>query len=139
VYKRQVKSGHSISELILSPAEILWTGIDTPDIMVVLYQEGLIKTTPIINQLTAKDTLIISADLPVVETHAQKITIDFKYVKGIGKKKEYRAILAMAFVLHIFKFYPHEAFKQAIELRPKFAQENLAAIEEYSQLSYRIA
>ena len=138
-YPVTVKSGHSISELILSPAEILCTGIDTPDIMVVLYQEGLIKTTPIINQLTAKDTLIISADLPVVETHAQKITIDFKYVKGIGKKKEYRAILAMAFVLHIFKFYPHEAFKQAIELRPKFAQENLAAIEEYSQLSYRIA
>jgi 2-oxoglutarate ferredoxin oxidoreductase subunit beta len=39
-YPVTVKSGHSVSEIVLSPQEILYTGISKPDLMVVLFPEG---------------------------------------------------------------------------------------------------
>ncbi len=128
-YPTTVKSGHSISEIVLSPEEILFTGITKPDLMLVLFPEGLAKVQKHIRNLTPKDTIFIHASLLTVETQAQKIILDFKDAGPYGKKKEYWAMLAIAKIIEVTGIYPLEAFKEAIALSPRFAEENLAAVE----------
>ena len=45
-YPITVKTGHSIAELIFSPDPIDFTGIDSPDLMVILSEDGLAKAGP---------------------------------------------------------------------------------------------
>lgn len=121
-----VQSGYSVSEVILSPEEILFTGISQPDIMVVLSSEGLNQEQARIASLTQEAALYINADLLPLETAARIIPLDFG---NTNKKKTHWAMMALAEVLRHSQLYPLEAFREAVSLRPEFAQENLAAIE----------
>jgi len=137
-YPVTVKSGHSISELILSPEKIRYTGIDKPDIMVILFPEGLTKSKDRIQQLTEEDKLYISADLPEVKTRARKSIIEFKSGGKLGRKKEYRVIMALAHILREEKVFPLAAFKEAMLENPKYADENLSAISASQNLTVSI-
>ena len=136
-YPVTVKSGHSISQLTLSPEKIGYDGKSKPDIIVALFPEGLEKIRQWIKLLEHKDTLIMSADLPDIDTQAKKIILDFKSVKGIGKKKEYRALLSMALILQKFNLYPLDSLKEAVVIKSKYAYENLAALECLASLIIR--
>jgi pyruvate/2-oxoacid:ferredoxin oxidoreductase beta subunit/Pyruvate/2-oxoacid:ferredoxin oxidoreductase gamma subunit len=127
-YPVTVRSGHSIAEMVLSPEEILYTGIDKPDLMIVLFPEGFAKVKERIGNLKPEDTLYIHATLPPIETRAQKVILDFKNTGSFNRKKEYWAMMALAKVLQETGIYPVEACKAAIQLHPRFAEENLAAI-----------
>lgn len=127
-YPTTVKSGHSISEIVLGPEEILYTGINKPDLMVVLFPEGFAKVKKHIANLTPEDTLFIHADLPTVETQAKKIILNFKDTGKFSRKREYWAMMALARALQDTNLYPLDAFKDALESRPQFAKENLAAV-----------
>jgi 2-oxoglutarate ferredoxin oxidoreductase subunit beta len=135
-YPVTVKSGHSISEIILSPKEIRYTGITTPNYMVVLFSEGLDKTQHLISRLTPEDSLYLSADLPPVNTQAKKIMIDFKTAGQLGIAKEYRAVIALGVLLHQNNLYPLDAFKEAIVSRPRFAKENLEAVQISEEMMF---
>jgi pyruvate/2-oxoacid:ferredoxin oxidoreductase beta subunit len=128
-YPTTVKSGHSISEVILSPEEILYTEIAKPDLMIALFPEGVAKSKKQLAQLTKEDTLIVNATLPDIETPARKIKLDFKSAGPWGRKKEYWAMMALAKSLEIMAIYPTEAFIEAIKDNPRFAEENLSAIK----------
>jgi len=127
-YPTTVKSGHSISEVVLSPKEILYPGINKPDLMVVLFPEGLAKVEKQICKLTPQDYLFLHAGLPPIESQAQKFILDFKPAGVVGQKKENWAIIALTSALHQTRLYPLEAFKAALRLYPRFADENLAAV-----------
>lgn len=133
-YPVTVKSGHSIAELILSPNDIYFTSISKPDLMVILFPEGLAKLQPRINLLTENDSIILSSDLPDVDTRARKIVIDFKKAGMMGRKVEYRAIMALTAAIKYFDYYPLDAFIEAIQMRPKYANDNLAAVEAVENL-----
>ena len=147
-YPVTVKSGHSISEVILAPQEIGFTGIEKPDLMVVLFKEGLSKVKAQLAAMSEADTLLISKDLLPVETRARIVALDFagatptpgpSPLRGEGSeapspnkwssKKEYWTVMALAAALHRLEIYPLEAFKEALAGRAEFAQENLAAAE----------
>ena len=91
-YPVTVKSGYSVSEVILSPEEILYTGISKPDFMVVLFPEGLGKVRSRIEKLSARDTLYINAKLLPVETCARKVILNFDNTGIWAAKKAYWAI-----------------------------------------------
>jgi Pyruvate/2-oxoacid:ferredoxin oxidoreductase gamma subunit len=133
-YPVTVKSGHSISELILSPDEIRYSGIEKPDLMVVLFPEGLAKTLDRIHHLTEKDTLIISEDISSIETQAKKHVFDFKEAGSLGGQREYRAIMALALVLRENEIYPLDAFEEAISLYSNYAEKNLSAVRASKDL-----
>ncbi len=129
-YPTTVKAGHSVSEVILSPEEILYTGIDKPDVMLVLFPEGLAKTQQALARQTPNDLLYVQSDLLPVETKARIIPLDFQTTGAFRRKKEYWAIMAIARALQETGAYPLEAFKEAIAMRPQFANDNLAAVRE---------
>jgi 2-oxoglutarate/2-oxoacid ferredoxin oxidoreductase subunit beta len=128
-YPVTVKSGHSVSEVILAPEEVLFTGIDRPEVMVLLFKEGLAAVRSQLDAMTAGDTLVINADLLPIKTKARTIALDFKQAGAWAAKKEYWAIMAMSAILRKFEIYPLEAFKEAVSGRSEFAEDNLKAIE----------
>ncbi len=97
--------------------------------MVVLFPEGFAKVKKHIANLTPEDTLFIHADLPTVETQARKIILNFKDTDKFSRKREYWAMMALARALQDTNLYPLDAFKDALESRPQFAKENLAAVD----------
>ena len=133
-YPVTVRSGHSTSEIVLSPDEILYNGIDKPDCMVVLFPEGLSMVKGHIRNLTPKDKLFIHANLPTVESQAQQIRLDFSATGPFKRKKEFWMLMALAQILQETGIYPLAALKDAIALHPRFAMQNLAAVEAICQI-----
>ncbi len=127
-YPVTVKSGHSVSEVILAPAEIGYTGISRPQAMLLLFKEGLPVVRSQLEAMTEEDTLLVNSELLPVTTRAKVIPLDFAQAGG-GMKKEYWAIVALARMLRELQVYPLEAFKEAVSSRAEFAEENLRAVE----------
>jgi 2-oxoglutarate/2-oxoacid ferredoxin oxidoreductase subunit beta len=128
-YPVTVKSGHSVSEVILSPEEIDYTGITKPDLVVLLFKEGLPTIQRQLAAMTEADTLLINTDLLPVRTNARIIPLDFKQAGRFAAKREYWAMIALAVALRELKIYPLDAFKDALAGRSEFAEDNLAAVE----------
>ena len=133
-YPVTVKSGYSISEVILAPKAIGYTGISRPEIMLLLFKEGLAEVRRQLATMTEQDCVFVNSELLPLQTRAKLIPIDFKQTSQWSIKKEYWAILALSVVLRDMKIYPLEAFKEAVSGRAEFAEENLRAIEAGEQI-----
>ena len=128
-YPVTVKSGHSVAEVILSPDEVGYTGISKPDILVLLFKEGVGSVKGQLEIMTEIDTVYACSELLPVNTRARVIPIDIKQSDQLGSKKEYWAIAALAKVLHDTQIYPVEAFAEAVSGRSEFAEWNLKAVK----------
>lgn len=124
-YPVTVRSGHSTADVILSPEPVGYMGITSPDVMVVLFPEGLAKEKSRIAQLDSNATLYLTADLLPVETQARVIGLDFS---ATGQQKSYWAMLALAAALRQTGVYPLEAFREAVA-SASYAEKNLAALD----------
>jgi pyruvate/2-oxoacid:ferredoxin oxidoreductase beta subunit/Pyruvate/2-oxoacid:ferredoxin oxidoreductase gamma subunit len=124
-YPVTVKSGHSISEIIISPHQVRFTGIKQPDLLIVLFPEALPKLERTIAGLAETSALIVAQDIPDIQTAAVKIRLNFQ-----GTRKEQRAIMALTVALKHFNYFPLESFREALGSRPQFAQENFAALDQ---------
>jgi Pyruvate/2-oxoacid:ferredoxin oxidoreductase gamma subunit len=71
-----VKSGHSVSEVILAPDEIDYTGVERPDALVIISDDGLDKAPPYLEAMDADGVVLIAAGLPVPETDARVVVLD---------------------------------------------------------------
>lgn len=124
-YPVTVKTGFSLAEVILSPKEILFTGITKPNLMLVLFPEGLDKVKTMINHMDENDQLFINQKLLPLDTNAKVFPLD---LSKIGKKQNW-AISALAEILRLTQVYPLQALQEAVTKEGRFAEENLAAIE----------
>lgn len=131
-YPVTVMTGHSVSEVILSPEEVFYTGIERPDIFLALAPEAIRFARRQLAALTDSNTLYIRKDLLPVETKARMIPLDF----GRVSKKE-AAVTAVAAMLRHAGLYPLGAFQDAIRLtqRPEIAAESLRAVERSSAMT----
>jgi 2-oxoglutarate ferredoxin oxidoreductase subunit beta len=71
-----VKSGHSVSEVILAPDEIDYTGVERPDALVIISDDGLDKAPPYLEAMDADGVVFVAAGLPVPDTDARVVVID---------------------------------------------------------------
>jgi Pyruvate/2-oxoacid:ferredoxin oxidoreductase gamma subunit len=126
-YPVTVKSGHSVSEVILAPQQIGYTGIPQPDVLLVLFKEGLGVVRPQLEAMTNDAVVYANSELLPLETRAMVIPINFKQAEGV--KKENWAIAVLARMLKEMEAYPLEALKEAASGRAEFAEDNLKAIE----------
>jgi 2-oxoglutarate ferredoxin oxidoreductase subunit beta len=124
-YPVTVMTGHSVSEVILSPEEILHTGIEYPDIYLALAPEGMKTTRRQFDSMTQASTLYIRRDLLPVETSARTIPLK---VEGVSRKEI--AVVALAAMLRHANLYALDAFREAIRIRqrPAIAEESLKAV-----------
>jgi 2-oxoglutarate/2-oxoacid ferredoxin oxidoreductase subunit beta len=124
-YNITVLRGPSISELILSPEEIDFSGIDNPTVMVALDQEGVDRRRDLFERLT-KDALIIQISgvrLPTSNAHIHQV--DFK---NQGIKRTDWALAALAVLAKLNRIISAEMLKAALKL--KFKGKNYQAALE---------
>ncbi len=128
-YPVSVMSGYSVSEVILSRDEILYMGIDKPDILAVLTPEGSSQVPRQLRAMDEAQTVYVVPDLAQhVQTRARKIV--FNFGRAAPSKKSL-ALTATAAIVQHANLYPLAAFREAISAgqRAEIAQENLKAVE----------
>ncbi len=129
-YPVTVMSGHSVSEVILSPTSIDYPGIEKPDIMAVLTSDGLKAVRTQMARLGPESRLYWNSELGPVETQAQLIPLNLA-AASVRVTKENAALLATAAIVQCENLYPLAALSDAISLGQKaeIAQENLVAVQ----------
>jgi pyruvate/2-oxoacid:ferredoxin oxidoreductase beta subunit len=130
-YPVTVRTGYSISEVILSPEAIIFPGVSSPNLMIVLFQAGFEKVKSKISDLSEEDLLVINVELLPVKTSAKIISMDFRKTR---LKQEYWALLAIAELLRHLEIYPLEALKEAIGSKTLFNQRALNAIDSSNKI-----
>ncbi|NOZ50395.1 MAG: 2-oxoglutarate synthase [Chloroflexi bacterium] len=127
-YPTTVKTGHSISEIILSPEEIRYTGIAKPDALVLLSEDGLKKVRHRLTTMTPDDIFITTPEFADVETAARKMILR----PGAGDvriTRTNRSLIVTAAALRLLKLFPIAAYEQAIRrFQARFADENLKVV-----------
>jgi Pyruvate/2-oxoacid:ferredoxin oxidoreductase gamma subunit len=125
-YPVTVSTGHSVSDVVLSPQEVFYAGIHRPDVLIVLSESGYKKTTHYLSRLTPDDWLLVAPEFSALETSARKVTVD---TTRAGRRNTALAMVASA--MHITGYVPVEALQTAARQgqRTEVAEENLRAIE----------
>ncbi len=128
-YPITVMTGHSLSEINLSPKSIEYTAIDYPDYFAVISEEGLKKTRKWIGRLPETCTLYVDESLRIPDTRARVRRMGLSHVtKEVGKLSLSMAIIAA--IVADGKFIDTQTLEQAIiRFQPaKVAQANLKAV-----------
>jgi pyruvate/2-oxoacid:ferredoxin oxidoreductase beta subunit/Pyruvate/2-oxoacid:ferredoxin oxidoreductase gamma subunit len=115
-YPITVLRGHSVSEMVLSPQPVDYTGIDQPNVVVALADEGVGRRKKMLAQL-GDDTLIIkAAGVALPDTSATVLTVDFKAQKI---KIQDWALASLALLARKNKVISMEMLKVALGARFK--------------------
>jgi hypothetical protein len=111
-----VLRGPSISELILSPEKIDYTGIDMPSVVVALDQEGVDRRGNLFKHL-AKDALIIQ--ISGVTLPANKADIHRLDLKAQSIKRTDWALASLAVLAKLEKVLQPEMLEAALKIKFK--------------------
>ena len=128
-YPTTVMSGYSVSEVILGRDEILYMGIEEPDILAVLTAEGLSQVPRHLSAMNESQTVYVVPELAdKIETRARKIVFNWQRV---APSKKSLALTATAAMVRHANLFPLDAFREAITLgqRAEIAEENLKAAQ----------
>ncbi len=122
-YPITVGTGFSVAEVILSTEEIHYTGIESPDVLIITSDDGLEKTKANISDntyLITDDSLDISGCL----TGKKAIAKNFRKISG----RKGAALTAIAFWLQQSKLFPLETLK-TVARTSKHADKIMPALE----------
>ncbi|SMC21964.1 Pyruvate ferredoxin/flavodoxin oxidoreductase [Desulfacinum hydrothermale DSM 13146] len=93
-YNITVMRGPSITEVLLSPRPIDFTGIEHPGVIAALAPEGVARRKDLFEAATEGTLLLRAADVAVPESRARRRDVDFKGA-GIGRKDRALASLVL--------------------------------------------
>jgi Pyruvate/2-oxoacid:ferredoxin oxidoreductase gamma subunit len=113
-YNITVLRGPSISELILSPQHIDFTGIETPNVVVALDQEGVDRRWDLFERLTKKSIIIQVSGVSLPESKARIQRVDFK-AKGI--KRTDWALASLAVLAYLNRVISVDMLLSALTLK----------------------
>lgn len=126
-YPVTVKSGHSVSTLVLSPEPVPLAGTAVPDALVVLSADGLAKARPMLAHMREGGAVLLVPGLGDVTTPARVEIVDLESGDvPIGKAS--RALATLAAAVKRLGLFPVEALRGAAGEGP-FAERNLEAID----------
>ena len=133
-YPTTVMSGHSVSEVILAPSEIVYTGITQPDILAILTSEGLEQMGGELAAMDGSNRIYVVPELAdQVQSRARKIVFrgDLSRIR-----KNSLALTSLAAIARDTKLLPIGALEDAIRMtaRPEIVEENLRAVADSARL-----
>ena len=115
-YNITVLRGPSISELILSPEDIGFNGIDRPAAIVAIGQEGVDRRANLFEHLDKDALIILAKGVEVPPSNAKVHLIDFK---KLGIKTHDRALASLSVMAKLNKVINLEMLQSALEARFK--------------------
>ena len=93
-YDITVLKGPSVSEIILWPADVGYTGISNPDIILAISGDGVKRRNSIFSQAKKESVVIHAKDIYIPKCNASLIAVDFKKL-GISSKDRALASLGV--------------------------------------------
>jgi len=111
-YNITVLRGPSISEIILSPEDIGFSGIETPSVIIVLAQEGVDRRKYLFGNLDENTLIIRIKGVDIPDTQATVFDID---LKGRGFKNQDWALASLAVMARLNKVISFEMLNAAIK------------------------
>ncbi len=130
-YPVTVKTGHSVSELVLSPEPIDYTGVGEPDALLVLSEDGLRTAAHYLDRMSEAGVVFALPPFAAVETRAAVRVLD-PGESRVGRTS--LAVLALAAAVSRLSLIPLGALREAAEQRPH-AERLLKAIEAGASLT----
>lgn len=115
-YNITVLRGQSVSELILSTEKIGYAGIESPTIVIALSDEGVQRRKKIFGKLKPSTLLLKDKNIPIPETSATVVEIDFKEYQI---KKQDWALASLGFIAGREKGITMEMLEFALKSRFK--------------------
>lgn len=127
-YPITIKSGHSVSELVLSPDEIYYTGMRRPDALLILTEDGYQKVNHYLPLMTPDDLLFVSPPFANAKTQARVQVIDLGR-SPIRVPRTSTTLAILTAMLKQLNLFPPQALEEAARLgRKQFVEESLKAI-----------
>ncbi|MCB2148259.1 MAG: 2-oxoacid:acceptor oxidoreductase family protein [Deltaproteobacteria bacterium] len=117
-YPITVLRGHSVSEMVLSPQPVDYTGIERPQVVVALADEGVGRRKKMLARLDSDTLIIKAAGVTLPETGATVQEVDFKAQKI---KSQDWALASLALLARKDRVISMEMFKAALAIRFKKA------------------
>lgn len=108
-YPITVQTGHSVSEIILSPEKIEYTQIESPDYVLVISNEGAKRIRKIIERLATECVLIADENIELPETNAKVLRYPLAKF-GLASS----VIAAIVILLKIGNLFPIEALNESV-------------------------
>ena len=136
-YPVTVKTGHSLSQVTMTPTPAPIVPIASPDALIVLSDDGLRRVTSMLATLTAQTRVFTSAEYADLTTDATVEIIDFGRA-GIRVSKASAALAMSAIAIDRLGVYPLDALRDAAREGP-FGEQNLEALALASQYVESIA
>lgn len=128
-YAVTVKTGHSTSELILSPTPIEFSGVTHPDLLLVLSADGAKQARKYLERMEETSEVLALPEWADARTRARVSILDFA-AAGVRLPASQSALAAVAAAAQRLGFLPAEALDEAAALgEPERVQGNRKAIE----------
>jgi pyruvate/2-oxoacid:ferredoxin oxidoreductase beta subunit len=127
-YPVTVRSGHSVSEVVLAPSEIRYTGVSRPDALFLLSADGYKKVRHLLPRMGEEAWLFVTPEFAEVESPARKVVFD---PRPWGKAVRGNEALAMvsAGLARVGVLSPEVLRAAAREVSRSYAEENAATVD----------
>ncbi len=113
-YPITVKTGHSVAEVVVSPRPIRFTGIEAPDVALVLTPEGAGRVADTLRRMPASAAIYADASLELPETAAPVTRLDYRAVaRQVGRDN--LALWALGHMLARHRPFPAEALADVVQ------------------------
>jgi 2-oxoglutarate/2-oxoacid ferredoxin oxidoreductase subunit beta len=129
-YPVTVRSGHSLSQILVSPEPIYFTGVAKADVLFVLSEEGLDKTIAAADCMDETQWVFALpelADRLVTKAHQRMLRLDA--LSGVAAASRSLAAVA-AGIAYLGLLSPESLIMAAGELNPVYAEANQAAVRQ---------
>jgi pyruvate/2-oxoacid:ferredoxin oxidoreductase beta subunit/Pyruvate/2-oxoacid:ferredoxin oxidoreductase gamma subunit len=138
-YPITVKTGHSVSELILSPTPIDFTGTEQADALLVLTEDGRQKSSPYLRNLAPGGTVFALPGLGDLPGRAADFVRDLTKTSQSFARADL-ALAAATTAVDALRLFPIVALEEAARtFGGSHAQDNLSAIAAGAKLAANLA
>jgi pyruvate/2-oxoacid:ferredoxin oxidoreductase beta subunit/Pyruvate/2-oxoacid:ferredoxin oxidoreductase gamma subunit len=125
-YPVTVKTGHSVTQIVLSREPMPPVAVTIPDVLALASQDGLRKVGPMLAAMGPDQLLVTTPEFAATRTDAELVVVDPSAWEGRIPKTQL-ALLLLAAAAHRTGVVPPDALRAAAA--GPFAAENLNAIE----------
>ncbi len=132
-YNITIMRGPSITEIILSPESITYTGVEQPDVVVALSDEGTKRGWDLFEKMKPGGRVILAVGVEIPATAGQILEVDFK---AGGIKRKERALAALSMLAKSGDPVTEEMLQRALRdsMQGKRLEESLQVLEKAATL-----
>jgi pyruvate/2-oxoacid:ferredoxin oxidoreductase beta subunit len=118
-YPITVLRGHSVTEIVLQDREVNFSGIENPDIIIAISEQGVNRRKDLFKNLSDKTVVIKSKDLEIDEINIKNTKVIDLYFKELKIKSTDRALGTLASLAAMGDIIDLNMLKRAIEFQFK--------------------